>query len=100
MCLKPVAAGADVDFDRDGKLYGTLHLFDDKRLHRLELGQGHFEYQLVMHLQEHLRAEPLTPQAFPDVDHRQLDEVGAASLDWGIDGHILRRDANPLVVAE
>src|ERR671925_1499891 len=100
MRLKPVAACADLDLDGDVKPYGALHLFDDERLHCLQFGHGHFEYQLVVDLQEHLCGEPLTAYAFPDVDHRQLDEVGAAPLDWGVDGHTLRRDANPRVVAE
>ena len=51
MRLKPVAASADVGFDRHVELYGMLHLLDDQRLDRVKLGQGHFKHQLVMHLQ-------------------------------------------------
>ena len=55
------------------------------------------EHQLVVHLQDHLRAQAAGRELARDVDHRDLDHVGGRALDRGVDGDALRGRARGAV---
>src|SRR5687768_13240005 len=80
--LEPIGTHTDVHDERDGELRRALHFLTDERRERIDFVWWGFEYQLVVHLKQHGRAERISPQRRRDARHRDLDEVRRRPLDW------------------
>ena len=63
-----------------------LHLFQDDLFHQFCLFLIDIEVQLVVYLQDHLAFQLLRLKTLVDADHCQLDDIGRAALDRGVDG--------------
>ena len=90
MRFAPMSSPANLDIERHVELLSRFrgichHLLDD-RSRLFLLAVGHFEYELVMHLEEHLHAaEPRFCQRIVHPRHGALYKVGAGSLDRRVD---------------
>ena len=89
--LVPVVADADLDDQRHLELARRRLPSARARcaLHGFELGLGHFEHQLVVHLHDQLRARARLVEPVLHRDHRELDEVGRGALHRRVDRRAL-----------
>ena len=87
MGLAPV--GAETHLDREGHLQreGALHPVNDQGREVLDLATGGLEDELVVHLQDHAALH--AAHLLVDMHHGDLDDVGGAALDGGVDGDAL-----------
>ena len=97
MRLGPIIADADIGDQRHRQLQSrqcrALHHLADHLARRLDLGDGHFEDELVMHLEQHAGLELRARQRRGNADHGPLDDVGGGALDGGVDGGPLHEAA-------
>ena len=86
MCLEPVVARTGLGYKGHGAVIGVGHTPLDQLAHLVELGGDDVEYQFVVHLHYHARAQsaPLHLGEYPH--HGHLDDVCGSALDGGIDG--------------
>ena len=96
--FQPVGAGADFDDHRHPPQgQGVAHAAHHDAAHLLQFAVRHLEHQLVVHLQDHARRQPVAVQLAVDVEHGDLDHVGGAALDRRVDGDPFRRRARRVV---
>ena len=86
MRLQPVLALAAVGDEGHAQWNNLLHLFQDDLFHQFCLFLIDIEVQLVVYLQDHLAFQLLRLKTLVDADHCQLDDIGRAALDRGVDG--------------
>ena len=86
MRLQPVRALAAIGDKRHAQLNDVLHLLQHNPFHFFRLLFIDVEVKLVVHLQDHLASQALALEALVDAHHRQLDNVGGASLNRRVDG--------------
>ena len=93
MGLEPVATDATLDNKWNGELRGILHLLLDDALYALLLGSNQVDDDFVVYLQYKFRADTLLLKALCHADHRNLHDIGCATLNRCIYGISLRKVA-------
>ena len=75
-------------------MHDVFHFFLQNALDFVDFCLGRFDDQLIVYLQKQTRLQFLVPQALPDVDHGQLDNVRRGALDRRVAGHTLTAGAH------
>ena len=75
--------------ERRPQRVGGGHLAPDQGLELLALPRRDLEHELVVHLEQHPRGQPLSAQRAVDAQHRDLDDVGGGTLDRRVERHPL-----------
>ena len=57
-----------------------LHFMSNERFYVLELRTWHLEYELVVHLKQHLGVQGTSRERLVDANHRNLDQVSRGPL--------------------
>ena len=70
-------------------MHDIFHFFLQNALDFVDFFLGRFDDQLIVYLQKQTRLQFLVPQALPDVDHGQFNDVRRSALDRRIAGHPL-----------
>src|ERR1041385_504047 len=83
-CIQPVVPHAHIHDQRDLERRGALHVALDQHGHRLDLGPGRLEDELVVDLQQQPARQPLLPERPVEAHHRDLDEIRRGALERGI----------------
>ena len=81
----PVSPDPDIGKKRDPERHCAFHLLADDVGHRRGISVGHLEDQFVMDLKQEAHGEVSGHDPAVEVHHRQLDQVGSASLDHRVD---------------
>src|SRR5579864_4208718 len=89
--LSPVVADFDVNFEGYAQLRCGAHVLTQQRNQRRHLTLGCLQEELVVHLQQHARAQTGLANGVVDQDHRLLHDVRGRALQRHVDGHALRR---------
>ena len=80
-------------------MHDIFHFFLQNALDFVDFFLGRFDDQLIVYLQKQTRLQFLVPQALPDVDHGQFNDVRRSALDRRIAGPSARRWHAPEVRA-
>ena len=75
-------------------MYYIFHFFFQDALNLIALCLGRLDNQLIVDLQKQAGLQLFLAQALPDMDHRQLDDVGGRALDRRVAGHPLPAGAH------
>lgn len=86
MGFEPVGAYAAGDFEGDAAAVGFGHVGGDYLLEAWELVGDYVEYEFVVDLHYHARAESGFLDVAVDINHGQLDDVGSRPLQGSVDG--------------
>ena len=70
-------------------MHDIFHFFLQNALDCVDFFLGRFDDQLIVYLQKQTRLQFLVPQALPDVDHGQFNDVRRSALDGHIQRHSL-----------
>lgn len=61
-------------------MHNVFHFFFQNALYFVNFGIGRFDDQLIVYLQKQPGLQLFIPQALPDMDHRQLDDIRRRAL--------------------
>ena len=75
-------------------MHDVFHFFLQNALDFVDFFLGRFDDQLIVYLQKQTRLQFLVPQALPDVDHGQFNDVRRSALDRRVAGHPLAAGAH------
>ena len=70
-------------------MHNVFHFFFQNALYFVNFGIGRFDDQLIVYLQKQPGLQLFIPQALPDMDHRQLDDIRRRALDGRVACHPL-----------
>src|SRR5712664_3738408 len=82
--IDPILSSTNSYDERHAQIGHPFHLAFYKGTGNRPLVLGNFEDQLVVHLQDHLGAQIRLFERRMDSDHRDFDEIGGRTLEWGV----------------
>ena len=86
MCLQPILARTRIGNKWHSQCGYALHRLLDDADDLLALATQHIDNNLIVHLQDHLRADALQAEAATNLNHRKFHNVGGTALNGGVDG--------------
>src|SRR3990172_4079498 len=97
--LTPVFPHPCIHLKGDRQGIGSLHFLDDKASHELHLLCRDLEEEFVVNLEYHPASQALCLKPSMDPYHGELDDVGGAPLDGGVDRNPLAKLPDAIVAA-